>query len=120
MSIELEYGKRFTYGAFMEFSYLRAMLRQLVAVSQITCEELDNARLHVLKEIQRTKQARVTTNDLIPGTQYYIYNSENMSYEPYFYKEHLATDAHERKRLDKMTIGEQIQLVLFKTLCRTH
>jgi hypothetical protein len=53
MTIELEHGKRFSLNAFMEFRSLRVALRRLVVVGQMACEVLDNARLHILGEIQR-------------------------------------------------------------------
>lgn len=50
MNIELDHGHKFKYNAFMEFTFLRRALRKLAVVSQIFCEELDNARLNLLRE----------------------------------------------------------------------
>jgi hypothetical protein len=52
MTIELEYGKKFSYNAFMEFHHLRLPLHLLV-VGQMTCEVLDNAQVNLLSEIQQ-------------------------------------------------------------------
>jgi hypothetical protein len=72
MTIELDHGKTFKYNAFMEFTYLRIALRRLVVVSQTTCEELDNARLNLLREIQRSNQMQLAPEELVPGMMYYI------------------------------------------------
>lgn len=53
MTIELDYGKRFKYNAFMELKDLRVALRRLLVVGQMACEVLDNARLNMLAEVQR-------------------------------------------------------------------
>ena len=53
MTIELEHGKKFSFNAFMEFQRLRIPLQRLLVVGQMTCEELDNARLTLLSEIQQ-------------------------------------------------------------------
>ena len=50
MNLELDHGHKFKYNAFMEFTFLRTALRRLAVVSQIFCEELDNARLNLLRE----------------------------------------------------------------------
>jgi hypothetical protein len=83
MTIELEYGKTFSYSAFMEFSFLRTALQRLVVVSQMNCEELDNARLNVLREIQRSKQIFLRPEDLIPGNTYYTYDQSTALYMPF-------------------------------------
>jgi hypothetical protein len=83
MIIELDHGKRFSYEALMEMSYLRVALRRLIVVSQISCDELDNARLNVLREIQRSNQAQVSIHDLEVGRTYYTYNSKEKFYEPF-------------------------------------
>lgn len=54
LTIELDHGKKFKYSALMEFLPLRIALRRLAVVGQMTCEVLDNARLNILSEIQRT------------------------------------------------------------------
>ena len=53
MDIELQHGKTFRYNAFMEFSFLRSALRQICVISQIFCEELDEAHIRLLREVQR-------------------------------------------------------------------
>lgn len=65
MTIELNHGKKFSYNAFMEFSPLRDALRKLIVVSQMTCEALDNARLNILSEIQRTHEANDDPQNLV-------------------------------------------------------
>jgi hypothetical protein len=58
MVIEMDHGKKFQYGAFMEFGSadkpesLRTRMRRLAVVSQIFCSELDRARLNVLQEVK--------------------------------------------------------------------
>jgi hypothetical protein len=59
MTIELEHGKKFSYNAFMEFDQLRVPLQRLLVVGQMTCEELDNARLTFLSEIQRSSRQKM-------------------------------------------------------------
>ena len=83
MNLELDHGKRFSYDSFMEFTFLRAALRRLAVVSQICCEALDDARLNVLREIQRLNQHEVSVGDLVPGNTYYIYVASKKSYEPF-------------------------------------
>jgi len=86
MNIELDHGKKFMYDAFMDFTFLRTALRRLVVISQVTCEELDNARLNMLAEIQRSNQAQVSMHDLELGKTYYIYDSKRKEYVPFVYK----------------------------------
>jgi hypothetical protein len=83
MNIELDHGKRYSYNAFMEFSYLRTALRKLVVISQLACEELDNARLNMLAEVQRSSQAKVKLDELLPGTMYYKYDEDKREYIPF-------------------------------------
>jgi hypothetical protein len=83
MNIELEHGKKFHYNAFMEFSFLRTALRRLVVISQVACEELDNARLNVLREVQRSTQLQIAVHDLEPGNTYYRYNPTTKEYEKF-------------------------------------
>lgn len=93
MTIELDHLKKFAYAGFMEFTYLRVPLRRLVVLSQVHCEELDNARLNVLAEIQRSNQAQVSINDLEVGKTYYTYDSKLKSYDPFVCeKEYSAAD----------------------------
>ena len=86
MTIELEYGHQFTYSAFMEFSYLRTLLQQLIVVSQISCEELDNARLNILKEVQQSHPHLASAHDLVPGSTYYRFDSNTQNYEPFIHQ----------------------------------
>ena len=67
----------------MEFTHLRVALRRLIVLSQMHCEELDNARLNILAEIQRSNQSQVSVHDLVPGRTYYSYNYSEKSYEPF-------------------------------------
>jgi len=83
MNIELDHGKKFKYNAFMEFTYLRIALRRLMILSQLCCEELDNARLNVLREVQRSNQVQVALQDLEPGRQYFTYDSQTKEYQPF-------------------------------------
>ena len=83
MTIELEYGHKFTYSAFMEFSHLRSLLQRLIVVSQISCEELDNARLNILKEVQQSRPHLASFHDLVPGSTYYRFDSSTQNYEPF-------------------------------------
>lgn len=105
MTIELEYGKRFSYSAFMEFTHLRKPLRRLAVVSQIACEELDNARLNILKETQRSRRSEVRVGDLIPGSTYYALDPESNVYAPFVYEEMLHPTDPKRKELEAKTIG---------------
>jgi hypothetical protein len=84
MVIELDYGKKYKFNGFMEFSFLRNALRRMVVLSQIVCEELDNARLNVLREVQRSTQVQVAIHDLEPGRTYYTYDSKTKAYEPFY------------------------------------
>jgi hypothetical protein len=106
MTIEVEHGKTFQYNAFMEFSFLRLALRRLAVVSQIFCEELDNARLHMLREIQRSKQWQVqTVSEFKVGRTYYTYNTETKAYEPFVcQKEYSPTDPYWKSLLASTTI----------------
>ena len=83
MDIELEHGKKFAYNAFMEFSFLRVALRRLAVISQVFCNELDNARLNVLREVQRSSQLEVPVDEMEVGKTYYTYDSTTDSYEPF-------------------------------------
>ena len=83
MHIELDHGKKFKYSAFMEFSYLRTALRRLAVISQVACEELDNARLNMLREVQRSSQTQVSVRDLEPGNTYFRYNGTTKEYEKF-------------------------------------
>ena len=104
MTIELDHGKKFNYDAFMEFTYLRAALRRLVVLSQVHCDELDNARLNVLQEIQRSNQAQVSIHDLVPGTTYYTYNSRAKTYEPFQCEKKYTKDDPEWDQLARAKI----------------
>jgi hypothetical protein len=84
MMVELEYGKKFSYNALMEFHHLRVPLQRLLVVGQMACEALDNARLNILSEVQRigdrshVKSSISTTGETGSGTHhpYSIHNIE--------------------------------------------
>ena len=101
MTIELEYGKRFTYSAFREFIYLRSTLGRLIVVSQITCEDLDSARLNILKEVQVRTNIQVHPRDLRIGSVYYGFNQMTRVYEPFVHKKTYASDGCEPKAIGK-------------------
>eukprot|EP00526_Cylindrotheca_closterium_P004181 CAMPEP_0113607374 /NCGR_PEP_ID=MMETSP0017_2-20120614/3351_1 /TAXON_ID=2856 /ORGANISM="Cylindrotheca closterium" /LENGTH=2590 /DNA_ID=CAMNT_0000515975 /DNA_START=92 /DNA_END=7861 /DNA_ORIENTATION=- /assembly_acc=CAM_ASM_000147 len=88
MNIELDHGKRFSYNAFMEFSFLRVALRQLAVVSLIFCEELDDARMTVLREVQLENQEAVEVREMKLGHTYYVYNELTRTFDSFLY-EHL-------------------------------
>lgn len=104
MTIELDYGKTFKYSAFMEFTYLRIALRRLVVVSQMTCEELDNARLNVLSEIQRSSQMQVAPNELVPGTTYYVADPVTKTCSPFVCKKEHGPGHPEWEKLSQSKI----------------
>ena len=71
MSIELYHGRTFKYNAFMEFPGMRIGLLRLTVVGQMFCEELDNARVNVLKEVQRSRaRTAVDPSQLKVGETY--------------------------------------------------
>ena len=82
MNVELNHLKKFSYNAYMEFSYLRIPLRRLAVVSQIFCDEVDNARVHILNEIKRSESHLVAPYDMEPGKTYFKYDEESNKYEP--------------------------------------
>jgi hypothetical protein len=107
MNIELDHGKRYSYNAFMEFSYLRTALRRLIVISQVTCEALDNARLNVLAEIQRSDQADVSLYELQVGKQYYSFDQDTNEFVPFtcmkkYSKKDAEWDALSRTKLVKV------------------
>ena len=83
MNLELEYGRTFKYSAFMEFSYMRRALKNLVVVSQMNCEAFDDARLNMLREVQRSNPVQVQPEEMEPGKTYYIYNERLKTYSPF-------------------------------------
>jgi hypothetical protein len=107
MTIELEYGKRFTYSAFREFTYLRSPLGRLIVVSQLTCEELDAARLNVLKAIQKRPKEQVQPRDLRLGSVYYKFNSMSRVYVPFVHRKAPDTSYSEPN-----TIGKAEQMLI--------
>ena len=84
MDIELEFGKRFSYNAFMDFQHLRCALRRLIVVSQINCEELDTARLNLLRSLQRSQ---LSTLDMLPGNTYYRYDEKKKEFVSFIFQE---------------------------------
>jgi hypothetical protein len=107
MTIELEYGKRFTYSAFREFTYLRSTLGRLIVVSQLTCEELDAARLNVLKAVQNRPKGHVRPRDLRLGSVYYKFNSMSRAYEPFVH-----TNALDSSYSEPNTVGKAEQMLI--------
>ena len=99
MNIELDHGKKFSYNAFMEFSFLRTALRRLMVISQVSCEELDNARLNVLAQVQRSSSAEVSIHELEPLKTYYIYDSEEREYKPFVCEKDYTADDPEWETL---------------------
>ena len=83
---ELEHGRIFSLNALMELSFLRTPMRRLVVISQMNCEALDDARLNVLKEVQRSNPA-LTPDALVPGRTYYEHVPETDTYTPFVHKE---------------------------------
>lgn len=57
-----------------------------MVISQVTCDALDNARLNLLAEIQRSNQAHVSIHELQTGEKYYSYNRERKDYEPFVFQ----------------------------------
>lgn len=88
MEIELEFGKRFTYNAFMEFRHLRCALRRLIVISQINCEELDTARMNYLRDVQRKHQ--LSKRDLSPGKTYYRYDEKQKEFVSFVFQENYS------------------------------
>lgn len=95
--LELEHGRIFSINAFMEFSLLRTPLRRLVVISQMNCEALDDARLNVLKEVQRGNLA-VSTEDLVEGQTYYEYDAETKEYSPFVHGSDAPLRSRNRRR----------------------
>lgn len=104
LNIELEHGHKFKYNAFMEFSFLRTALRRLAVVSQICCEELDNSRLNLLKEVQKSNSVSVTAGDMQPGESYYIYDRRFNVYAPFVCKKRYTPSDPEWSKLEKVQI----------------
>jgi hypothetical protein len=57
--------------------------RRVVVISQVNCEELDNARLNVLAEIQRSNQSQVSIHELQVGQTYYNYDAKKKVFTPF-------------------------------------
>jgi len=104
MNIEIDNGKKFAYNAFMELTFLRSSLRQLLVISQMTCEALDDARLNVLQEIQRSNQVQVSVRELEAGKTYYTYNAKEKTYEPFVAKESYSASDPEWAELARTKI----------------
>lgn len=73
MNLELEYLKRFSYNAFMEFGSgdvdgsLRTQLRRLVVVAQLHSYEIDNSRRMILSKFLNPSDD--TVNPLLKGSR---------------------------------------------------
>jgi hypothetical protein len=102
MNIELDYCHKFKYDAFAEFAFLRTALNRLAVVSQIFCDELDNARLNILQEVKTMNQFKVEAGDLEPGNTYYIYNSLYDIYAPFVCKKKFSPSDPEWQKLQKV------------------
>lgn len=102
MNIELDYCHKFKYDAFAEFAFLRTALNRLAVVSQIFCDELDNARLNILQEVKAMNQFKVEAGDLEPGNTYYIYNSLYDIYAPFVCKKKFSPSDPEWPKLQKV------------------
>ena len=91
MTIELDHGSVFSYASFMELSFLRSPLRQLLVLSQFHCEEIDDARLNILSAIKHSAtRTEVTVKELKLGQRYFVY--EEKSYTPFLFDEALQSD----------------------------
>ena len=97
MSIELYHGRTFKYSAFMEFPSLRIALLRLATVAQMACETLDDARLNVLKEIQRSRaKTAVDPKELEVGKTYFIYDDVTEAYKPFVYSKKMTINPKAR------------------------
>jgi len=84
MTIELDHGKKIKYSAFMELSFLRIALGRLAVVAEMACESLDNARLNVLREIQRSSsRTQIPPGELVPGNTYYLQDPNTKQFRPF-------------------------------------
>ena len=108
MNIELDYCNKFKLNTFTEFSFLRTALNRLVVVSQLFCEELDIARLNLLKKVKTINQAQVGPGDLKPGNTYYIYNGEYDVYAPFVCKKTYAPSDPEWQKLEKLDMKKSL------------
>ena len=104
MTIELDHGKKFPYNAFMEFTPMRSALRRLLVISQLTCDELDNARLNILKGVQRSNLAEVSIHELEPGTAYYMFDEMRKEYVPFVCEKQYTVTGTEFQRLSQTKI----------------
>jgi hypothetical protein len=104
MNIGLDHGKKFRYNAFMEFSFLRAALRQLAVISLIFCEELDDARMTILREVQRANQDSIAVRDMKLGEVYYIYNEDKKMFDAFPYENECSPGDPEWSRLTRSKI----------------
>jgi hypothetical protein len=81
MQIELDFQKKFSYDAFMEFEFLREPLRRLQVLAILQCSELDDARMNVLQTIKSGFKTDVAVKDMKKGNTYYTL-TELKVYEP--------------------------------------
>ncbi len=102
MNIDLDYCRKFKYNTFTEFPFLRTALNRLAVVSQIFCDELDNARLNLLKEVKAMNQVKVTAGNLEPGRTYYIHNDTYNVYAPFVCKKKYTPSDPEWQKLEKV------------------
>lgn len=104
MNVALDHGKLFRYNAFMEFSFLRAALRQLSVISLIFCEELDDARMTIMREVQRANQDSIAVRDMRPGETYYVYNENTTMFDAFPYENQCSPGDPEWSRLTRSKI----------------
>ena len=78
MVIELRHGTKFSYNGFMEFADIREQLLQLMSVSQIQCEALDDARLNRLKcfSINSNQRLEIDIKDCEHKKKYFVYRNQ--------------------------------------------
>ena len=81
MHIECDHGTKYTLNGLMEFTYLRRSLRNMMVLSQINCEDLDDARFNMLKDIQDSNLTNISIRDLVPGIVHYAF--EKNQFEPH-------------------------------------
>ena len=118
MTIELDHGHQFTYSALMEFKQLRLQLQRLIVVSQLSCEELDNARLNILKEVQKSRQHLVNVCDLVPGSTYYAFDSDTQNFQQFVHqKRNEKKSKNPYRDINSSPIGKLCQRPTLQCCC---
>jgi hypothetical protein len=98
LTIELDYLKRFSYDAFMEFDDMRGDLQKLLVISQIQSYAIDEERINMLVNVRENSSTQINWTDLKVGVEYFI------EVKPYKYELFEFTDGMEldkRKRYFK-------------------